>query len=165
MRRGRIAMVVLILAGLGVEASAGQRANVRIGRKALGERVESLLDRVSRRFAGPGCAVVLSSFKDVDGRPLTKALADSGFEPEAYIDTILYYDGRREGRCANPDVLAVTSPGARVVFVCDEFYRHSWTDSDHAEATLIHEALHTLGLGENPPSPHEITRSVLQHCR
>jgi hypothetical protein len=29
---------------------------------------------------------------------------------------------------------------------------------------LIHEALHTLGLGENPPSSEEISNIVLTHC-
>ena len=33
-----------------------------------------------------------------------------------------------------------------------------------AVATLIHEALHTLGLGENPPSSTEITERVLRRC-
>jgi hypothetical protein len=31
-------------------------------------------------------------------------------------------------------------------------------------ASLIHEVLHTLGLGENPPSSAEITERVLRHC-
>jgi hypothetical protein len=30
---------------------------------------------------------------------------------------------------------------------------------------LIHETLHTLGLGEDPPSSTEITKVVLRHCR
>jgi hypothetical protein len=34
-----------------------------------------------------------------------------------------------------------------------------------AEATVIHEALHTLGLGENPPTSREITAGVLKRCR
>ena len=32
------------------------------------------------------------------------------------------------------------------------------------EATLIHEALHTLGLGENPPTSREITSRVVSRC-
>jgi hypothetical protein len=34
-----------------------------------------------------------------------------------------------------------------------------------AEAMVIHEMLHTLGLGENPPSTFEITERVRQRCR
>jgi hypothetical protein len=33
-----------------------------------------------------------------------------------------------------------------------------------AEAVIIHEMLHTLGLGENPPSSTEITFRVLNRC-
>jgi len=29
---------------------------------------------------------------------------------------------------------------------------------------MIHEALHTLGLGENPPTSAEITERVLARC-
>jgi len=32
-------------------------------------------------------------------------------------------------------------------------------------AVFIHEMLHTLGLGENPPSTQEITGRVLLQCR
>jgi hypothetical protein len=34
----------------------------------------------------------------------------------------------------------------------------------HVVAAFIHELLHTLGLGENPPPTQDITRRVLQQC-
>jgi len=33
-----------------------------------------------------------------------------------------------------------------------------------AEAVIIHETLHSLGLGENPPTSDEITRRVFSRC-
>jgi hypothetical protein len=33
-----------------------------------------------------------------------------------------------------------------------------------AEVYVIHEMLHTLGLGENPPSSQEITQAVVKRC-
>jgi hypothetical protein len=33
-----------------------------------------------------------------------------------------------------------------------------------AESIVIHEMLHTLGLGENPPSSQEITQQVKRRC-
>ena len=33
------------------------------------------------------------------------------------------------------------------------------------EAVLIHEELHSLGLGENPPTSEEITTRVLAGCQ
>ena len=38
-------------------------------------------------------------------------------------------------------------------------------DQEHTVASFIHEMLHTLGLGENPPSSTEITRRVQAACR
>ena len=35
---------------------------------------------------------------------------------------------------------------------------------DHQREVLIHEMLHSLGLGEGPPSSLEITRGVLARC-
>jgi hypothetical protein len=34
-----------------------------------------------------------------------------------------------------------------------------------ASRMVIHEMLHTLGLGENPPSTHEITSRIARRCR
>ena len=36
---------------------------------------------------------------------------------------------------------------------------------ESAEAALIHESLHSLGLGENPPTSSEITSRVISRCR
>jgi hypothetical protein len=33
-----------------------------------------------------------------------------------------------------------------------------------AAVVIIHHALHSLGLGENPPDPDEITTRVLDRC-
>jgi len=37
-------------------------------------------------------------------------------------------------------------------------------NSPHAEAILVHEALHSLGLGENPPSSDYITKRIRALC-
>jgi len=37
-------------------------------------------------------------------------------------------------------------------------------DPAYAEMILIHELLHTLGLGENPPTSLEITARVTERC-
>jgi len=33
-----------------------------------------------------------------------------------------------------------------------------------AEAVVLHELLHSLGLGENPPASSEITDAVIRSC-
>jgi hypothetical protein len=61
--------------------------------------------------------------------------------------------------------LAVTRPGSRAILVCgSRFVRQVGRDPRHAEATLIHEVLHSLGLGEDPPSPDFITERIEARC-
>ena len=49
-----------------------------------------------------------------------------------------------------------------ILRVGNEFCRD---DPTWAEVVVIHEALHTLGLGENPPSSAEISIRVAARCR
>jgi hypothetical protein len=60
--------------------------------------------------------------------------------------------------------LAVTAPGSRAVWVCPQFALEQRRDPGLAEVTLLHEALHSLGLGEDPPSAAEITSRIVTRC-
>ena len=59
----------------------------------------------------------------------------------------------------------VSVVGMRPVFVCPSFRKHAERDPWAAENWIIHEMLHTLGLGENPPSSREITQRVTERCQ
>jgi hypothetical protein len=146
------------------EIGAAERPNVRLvgeaGRRALTRALVAAADRLSR----PECEALLGEFRDGEGRTLQENLTELGVDAPGYLATVLFYDGYRNGRCAKRDVIALTTPGARVVFVCHGFYQRWLHEPDFAEAVLIHEALHTLGLGENPPSSREITGRVLDRC-
>jgi hypothetical protein len=49
--------------------------------------------------------------------------------------------------------------------VCGRVFREAASRQEsRAEIAVIHEALHTLGLGENPPDSLEITRRVAERC-
>ena len=63
-------------------------------------------------------------------------------------------------------VSAFTSPGSQVVRFCgDRFTRAiSRRGIGFLATAVIHEELHSLGLGENPPSSTEITRRVEFRC-
>ena len=77
---------------------------------------------------------------------------------------VLFIDGSRETACC-AGVFAFTVPGSRVVRLCiDEVKRTALQDRRHLPAAFIHESLHTLGLGENPPSSSAITRRVRAAC-
>ena len=85
--------------------------------------------------------------------------------PPATWAKILFYDGTRHRLCQRGGVLAVAHPGSRVVEVCPEAIRARYhRDPRYVEAILIHEALHTLGLAENPPTSFQITTQVLARC-
>ncbi len=77
----------------------------------------------------------------------------------------MFAEGHGERLCRRSGVLAFTSPGSRVVRVCgDRFRPLPQREPRQAEAVVIHEMLHTLGLGEEPPSPEQITARVRQAC-
>jgi hypothetical protein len=68
-------------------------------------------------------------------------------------------------RACATGALAVTEPGRRVVRVCRGRLEWTWQQNPrHVIAGLIHEALHTLGLGESRPSSADITSLVLERC-
>jgi hypothetical protein len=63
----------------------------------------------------------------------------------------------------------VASPGVRRVFVCPSFADVELRQPGIAESMVLHESLHTPGLGEAPqpgaPTSIEITQRVEARCR
>ena len=54
---------------------------------------------------------------------------------------------------------------SRVVLTCGQVFEpYVRQNPTGAEILLIHEFLHTLGLGENPPSTSQITDRVAARC-
>ena len=81
------------------------------------------------------------------GAYLPATLAQSG---PGYLTLIGWYDGQGVAACLRGRTLAVTAAGSRAVWICPQFALEQRRDPGLAEATLVHEALHSLGLGENP---------------
>ena len=175
------AVAGLVLSVLGVPASAGDRAqNLTLpGNKDFILQID-LRDRLAtlavhaavvgafHRLRSPACQEVLSDFTDRSGRALKENLLGSGQAPQEYLGLLRYTDGTGQMLCTRPGILAFTSPGGRIVYVCgrfrDQFLTLRLKDRDELELAVIHEALHTLGLGENPPSPQEISKRVRLRC-
>jgi hypothetical protein len=129
--------------------------------------VRSALEGAAQRLDDPACHAVFSAAELTgrDGRPLHDRLAELSPDGPSYLGLLLFVDGRATPSCRPPSTLAYTEPGSRVVFVCGRRFREAWQRSAaFAEAAIIHEALHTLGLGENPPSPSAITATVQSFC-
>jgi hypothetical protein len=122
------------------------------------------LDEAWQLLAQPDCVALLAGFRDSLGRPLEQHLGSLSVDPQTYLTMLVFVDGSRERRCVE-GVFAFTAPGSRVVRLCVEELKRTWQQSPrHTAASFIHEMLHSLGLGENPPSPKEITQRVLAAC-
>jgi hypothetical protein len=126
--------------------------------------VEAAVGGASRRLADPRCQEVLSDFVDAKGRTLTAVLTTLGQSPDRYLGDVWFVDGGNQPRCADRGVDAITVVGGRVVFLCPRLFRMQ-AGSKHHQILIIHEMLHTLGLGENPPTPEQITDQVTKRCR
>ena len=81
------------------------------------------------------------------------------------MQLVPFVDGSSQVNCRHPNVALSASPGVRRVFVCRAFAGFQLRQPGVAESMVIHEILHTLGLGENPPTSIEITQRVEARCR
>jgi hypothetical protein len=117
-----------------------------------------------RRLESPSCQRVLTDFTDQSGRSLADNLAATGLTLSSFVSRLYATEGDRERGCAKDVTRAFTAPGSRVIFVCSSHFDQKTAIVD-AQMTIIHEILHTLGLGENPPSSLQITRQVTARCR
>jgi hypothetical protein len=161
-RRASIAAAALAL-GPSVARAGVDGSNVRLVHNVEKATVARALDGAARKLALPECQALLDEFKDPSGRPLRAALEASGRSAPDYLGWVFFYDAP-PGLCRTSS-LAVTQPGSRAILVCgSRFVRQVGRDPRHAEATLIHEVLHSLGLGENPPSPDFITERIEARC-
>jgi hypothetical protein len=168
-RQGGVCSILLILSlGSSRETRAGDNSFVLRSRMPPGAQHAALSRAVMgarQRLTRPQCQQLFSEFKDPSGRTLQERLDAQGQTGASYLGLIVFADGARLRRCQDTNIFAMTDPGSRVVYVCGHQFA-SVDDNDPAltEAFLIHEELHSLGLGENPPSPKEITARVLARC-
>jgi hypothetical protein len=138
---------------------------VRLRGSWLEEPVRRAVHAAARRLAEPSCAAVLTDFRDHVGRPLRDHLRDLDLDPPSYARIVLFYDGSNDSPCRRPHTYAFTAPGSRIVRTCSTLGALAASDPDEAEAIVIHEVLHTVGLEENPPTSEEITAAVVRRCR
>jgi hypothetical protein len=117
-----------------------------------------------RRLALPACDQIIGDFSDQDGRPLTMNVATGGTLGDLLAD-LYFVDGDDTAQCRGSDtVVAFTASRSHVIHVCGERFAHFALNTKPGEILLIHELLHALGLGENPPSSAQITQAVMNRC-
>jgi hypothetical protein len=121
----------------------------------------------AERLSSQACAAVLLDFSDVrTGRPLSENLAATGQSAAGYLArSVAFRDGEGIGLCRLPTTAAFTTPGSRVIYICrGRFAKEQKRDQGLAANILVHETLHSLGLGENPPTPEEISHRIHERC-
>lgn len=123
------------------------------------------LDGAARWLAQAKCQTLFGEFKNDRNLPLTATLRALDTNPEGYLRMVVFMDGALFAACKRHGVLAFTARGSRVVYLCGRDFERAWRkDVAEVQAVVIHELLHSLGLGENPPSPGAITHRVRQLC-
>lgn len=166
---GAATLTAACFAALAEDAGCTGLSTVRIENDRAAAAVRRAVAGACERLKNPACETILNRFRDRNGRSLRDNLEATGLSSERYLATrILFYEGYRLPTCRSRRAkkgLAVTRPGSRAVFVCTtRFTDVAERNPAEAEALVIHEMLHTLGLGEDPPTSYEITEAVTRAC-
>ncbi|MET0168723.1 MAG: hypothetical protein ABW318_27490, partial [Vicinamibacterales bacterium] len=94
----------------------------------------------------------------------TRLLARGSSPAEAFA-ALRFVDSHAAPQCTTGTTLAFTQTGSAVIHVCaGQFMKRSMRNRMTAEIIVLHEFLHTLGLGENPPTSQAITAQVTLRC-
>jgi hypothetical protein len=129
------------------------------------DAARQMIEQAALWLSFPECQQLLSDFADERGQVLRSKLAELGVNAVEHLRLIVFEDGTNRSRCRQSGILAFTSPGSRVIYLCGrDFMRAAQRAPEDLRAIVIHEMLHSLGLGENPPSSREITRRVRERC-
>jgi len=163
---GLMLTVSAVLGAADARAQSGIWPGVHIRDRRTAGAVRLALDGAARRLTHQRCQTLFTEFHDEHDNPLSERLAELGPTAREYLEQVVWHDGSRAERCRQERTLAFTAAGYRVVFICGPSFQQAHaTDRNLAEAILIHEMLHSLGLGENPPSSQAITYRVQSQCR
>lgn len=146
-------------------SSPSRKWRVVVTDPLVGRATRKALDTAATWLEKPSCADVLTDFSDSVGHQLAELLVPMDVDVLTYLTWVLFIDDTRNPSCRE-GVVAIAVPGSRVVRLCGDVFKRTWQQNPtFTVAALIHEMLHTLGLGENPPASIEITRRVLLRCQ
>jgi hypothetical protein len=143
-------------------AAGAPRAPLTNGDAAAVERARK---GAVRLLADAECRKIFSEFHDAHGRTIETSLEEWALDPADYLRIVPFVDGTGEPVCHRTDVMLVSTPNVPRIIVCPGFARVERLRPEEGAIMVIHEELHTLGLGENPPTSAEISRRVRGRCR
>jgi hypothetical protein len=127
-------------------------------RQSVRRGVTLALARLSR----PGCSNIFADFRFPDGRTPRSELDRLGIEPAALVKSLVFVDGSGDPVCGNGRAVLTTTPGSKLIRVCPGFAQVR--DPGLTACLVLHESLHALGLGEDPPTSRDITTRVERRC-
>ncbi len=131
----------------------------------LGPLAAAAVTDAARRLGSFPCALILGEFVDSrTGAPLSETLAATGRTAAEGVLSLRFESSAGLARYAGRRVFAFTVPGTPVVYLCREPFSRIATHRRLAAAVVIHEFLHSLGLGDDRPSSASITERVLARC-
>jgi len=168
---------VLLLAGSAVSVGEGNpsavlreglASNVRIADPFRAAAVRKAVLGAFDSLGDGKCQGIFSDFRDASGQTLQEKLDALGETGQSYLKLVLFYEGSDQRACHSSrgqDISAATATGSRVVFICGgNFLQGRRPKPFYPEPLIIHGTLHSLGLGENPPTSDEITWRVFSRC-
>jgi len=130
----------------------------------LAAAADAAIAAAESQLLHPRCETIFSDFHEPSGAPLRAALDRLGVSGGAFLRSLKYANGEHLPLC-EPGVLAGTRTGGRVIYLCGSRFVSAQRSNPRLGAALIlHEALHALGLSENPPTSLQITAGVLGKC-
>jgi len=131
----------------------------------LRQAVLAAVNEASRKLEKAECRRIFADFNDLSGRTLQQELNVLGRTGQMHLRWLIFYNASSEKFCADRNVVAATNPRARLVYLCpDQFLEAEFLVPGYAASLILHEELHSLGLGENPPPSREITVAVIARC-
>jgi hypothetical protein len=164
----RCVAVVLSVLGLVAGPPPTSRAEEHNAKNVLVTGPDALLivqalAGARRKLENPACQQLLTDYTDAEGRTLGENLGSR--TPADYLGRLVIRDGeipKGSHRCWQSGAGAFTPKATLVVFVCGANFRS--LSPRLRENALIHEMLHSLGLGQNPPTSQDISRQVANRC-
>jgi hypothetical protein len=163
----RILLAFALLTALGQRAAAAEHnppGFVKPVDPMLASSADMAIAAAESQLANPRCESIFSDFRDPSGAPLRATLDRLGMTGAAFLHSLRYVNGERLPLC-EPGVLAGTKIGSRVVYLCGSRFTSAQRRNPRlGSALILHEALHALGLSENPPTSLEITAGILERC-
>ncbi|HEX7136508.1 MAG TPA: hypothetical protein VF219_01605 [Vicinamibacterales bacterium] len=165
-RRILVSTLALVVVGGLPGIAVAQPPTLMIGNVTTRFTIGRAIDGARRRLEAPRCQGVLDEFADASGASLRTVLDQANVTPAEFLVRLRFADGDQSRQCQKSgDMAAFTMPGNRVVFICARRFDTDFRDRMMtAEMIIIHEMLHAVGLGENPPASREITARVTKRC-